>query len=110
MIHHPHIVAEIRELPPEGGWARYESTGRACLVCSCGTVTGFVDKADVRRQAAEHPAAHTKVGIHLDPAEAEDIKARWRAQYGTPGAAHPVVPLDPQQTDGEVSCVPAQST
>lgn len=56
MPHWPHLIAEIRGLPPEDGWARYESTGRACLVCTCGTVTGFIDKAEALRAAQNHPA------------------------------------------------------
>ncbi|MGI3230581.1 hypothetical protein ACRJ4B_49850 [Streptomyces sp. GTA36] len=64
MIHHPSLVAEVRELPPEDGWARHEATGRACLVCCCGTVTGFVDKADALRVADEHPvSACASVGL-----------------------------------------------
>jgi hypothetical protein len=55
-MHIPHLIAELRSLPPEDGWARSEATGRACLVCACGTSTGFIDKADALREAEQHPA------------------------------------------------------
>jgi hypothetical protein len=54
-VHSPQIVVELRETAPEDGWACYESTGRACFVCTCGTTTGFVDKADAIQAATEHP-------------------------------------------------------
>ncbi|GHH68506.1 hypothetical protein FHS35_009122 [Streptomyces umbrinus] len=57
MFHHATLVAEVREIEPEDGWARYERTGRACLACSCGTVTGFVDKAEALRAADDHPGS-----------------------------------------------------
>lgn len=55
MIHKPRTVAEIRDLPPENGWARVESTGRACTVCCCGLNTGFIDKPEARHIARQHP-------------------------------------------------------
>lgn len=75
MIHHPTLVAEIRELPPEDGWARCEATGRACLVCTCGTVTGFVDKAEALRTASEHPMTNRP---STDPPSAEPLKVDVR--------------------------------
>lgn len=54
MVHRPLVVAEIRELPPQDGWACYERTGRACLVCHCGLNTGFIDKAETARLAQQH--------------------------------------------------------
>ncbi|MFM9563265.1 MULTISPECIES: hypothetical protein [Streptomyces] len=65
MIHSPTLVAEIRELPPEDGWARCEGTGRACFVCCCGLTTGFIDRAEAIRVAKEHPDA-------LQSAQADD--------------------------------------
>jgi hypothetical protein len=55
-MHSPKIVVELRELPPEDGWACAESTGRACFICTCGTTTGFVDRADAIQAATEHPS------------------------------------------------------
>lgn len=55
MIHQPHLTAELRELPPEDGWACHEATGRACAVCPCGLNTGFIDKGEAARTYAEHP-------------------------------------------------------
>lgn len=52
--HAPTFIAELRSLPTEDGWACYEATGRACFVCSCGTTTGFVDKADAASAAEGH--------------------------------------------------------
>jgi hypothetical protein len=54
-MHSPQIVVELRERPPEDGWACSESTGRACFVCTCGTTTGFVAKAEAIQAATEHP-------------------------------------------------------
>lgn len=54
MRHDPHLVREIRELPPQDGWACYEGTGRACVVCCCGLCTGFIDKGEARREAEQH--------------------------------------------------------
>lgn len=56
MIHKPSLVTEVRELPPEGGWARYEHTGRACVVCPCGLNTGWV----VQRHAGALYTAHPR--------------------------------------------------
>lgn len=57
MIHCPTLVFEIRDPPPEDGWACYERTGRACLVCPCGTTTGFIDRAEALRAARDHPVS-----------------------------------------------------
>ncbi|MFD9445498.1 hypothetical protein ACFWBR_42365 [Streptomyces sp. NPDC060006] len=54
MRHRPLLVREIRELPPQDGWACYEGTGRACMVCSCGRTTGFIDKGEAWRKAEQH--------------------------------------------------------
>ncbi|MFI7014138.1 hypothetical protein [Streptomyces sp. NPDC050164] len=54
-MHSPQIVVELREAPPEDGWACYEATSRACFVCTCGTTTGFVDRAEAIQTATEHP-------------------------------------------------------
>ncbi|MFC7842507.1 hypothetical protein [Streptomyces sp. NPDC057382] len=56
-MHSPQIVVELRDLPPEDGWACAESTGRACFICTCGTTTGFVDRADAIAAATEHPGS-----------------------------------------------------
>lgn len=58
MIHRPQLVAEIRELPPQDGWARYEATGRATVVCPCGLNTGWIAKGD----AADNARMHTGRG------------------------------------------------
>ena len=54
MIHKPQLVAEIRELTPEDGWARYEATGRACLTCPCGLSTGWIARLDASAEARRH--------------------------------------------------------
>ncbi|QQM44995.1 hypothetical protein [Streptomyces liliifuscus] len=54
MRHLPLLVRELRELPPQDGWACYEGTGCACMVCCCGLTTGFIDKREARRQAEQH--------------------------------------------------------
>lgn len=82
MIHRPILVAEIRELPPEDGWACYEGTGRACLVCACGTNTGFVAKADAGRAAREHPGA--------EPEDAyTELRAKLTSAVGNVLDEHP---------------------
>lgn len=35
-VHDVRIAAEVRQLPPEDGWACWEPTGYARLECSCG--------------------------------------------------------------------------
>jgi hypothetical protein len=68
VIHRPQLVAELRELPPEDGWARSEATGRACLVCPCGTNTGFTDQDTAAQQYVDHPqpAAKTPDPLQVD--------------------------------------------
>ena len=82
MLHHSHLVAEIRELPPEDGWACYEGTGRACFVCACGTNTGFVAKADAGRAAREHP------GVEPEDAYA-GLRAKLTSAIGNVLDEHP---------------------
>lgn len=62
-MHSTRIVAEVRELEPEDGWARYEATGRACVVCPCGLNTGFVDKDTAATVYREHTPAGQKISI-----------------------------------------------
>ncbi|AVH57876.1 hypothetical protein [Streptomyces dengpaensis] len=38
--HDVRITSEIRALPPQDGWACYERTGQATLICSCGHSDG----------------------------------------------------------------------
>lgn len=52
MIHHPTLTAEIRELPPEDGWRRFEPTGVVTLACSCGYSEGPMPKPLRARQRA----------------------------------------------------------
>ncbi|WP_060879937.1 hypothetical protein [Streptomyces scabiei] len=59
MIHRPTLVAEIRELPPEDGWACYEDTGRATVVCSCGLNTGWIQRSEASAAARAHPRSPT---------------------------------------------------
>ncbi|MBP5862797.1 hypothetical protein QBA57_21380 [Streptomyces scabiei] len=90
MIHRPTLVSEIRELPPENGWACFEATGRACAVCHCGLNTGFVDKAEALHAAKRHhvPGIReagpigpepTKVDVHVRLVDvAADLKTFLR--------------------------------
>jgi hypothetical protein len=74
MIHHPTLVAEVRDLPPEDGWARHESTGRACVVCPCGLNTGFIGRAEAFPAFKDHPVTpHAK-------AEPENVPPGLRAK------------------------------
>lgn len=76
MLHQPLIVAEIRELAPADGWARYEATGRACVVCSCGLNTGFTDKKHAAQQYREHAQlspTRPPVRHHPETAEAASV-------------------------------------
>lgn len=57
MPHQPHLIPELRDLPPEEGWARCEPTGRACVVCQCGLNTGFIDARDACQQFSGHGQA-----------------------------------------------------
>ncbi|MCZ4611603.1 hypothetical protein O3S80_49245 [Streptomyces sp. Lzd4kr] len=54
MLHRPHLITEIRELPPQDGYARYERTGRATVVCPCGLNTGWIPRLDASAQARTH--------------------------------------------------------
>ncbi|MET8824775.1 hypothetical protein ABZX40_17895 [Streptomyces sp. NPDC004610] len=58
-MHTPQITNEIRELAPVDGWASYEATGRACVVCPCGLNTGFIDKTTAAEVYREHPRTGT---------------------------------------------------
>lgn len=40
--HHAYWNNELRPLPPEGDWARWEETGRARATCTCGLDTGWI--------------------------------------------------------------------
>lgn len=51
----PLLVAQFRELPPTtDGWAQGEPTGRVCLVCPCGLITGWVPHDRVRQVFDAH--------------------------------------------------------
>jgi hypothetical protein len=54
MLHQVHLVNELRELPPQDGWARHEATGRACVVCPCGLNTGFINAREACQQFNSH--------------------------------------------------------
>lgn len=76
MLHQLLIVAEIRELDPEDGWARHEATGRACVVCPCGLNTGFIQKTDAAQQYREHARptpTRPPVRHHPETAEASAV-------------------------------------
>ena len=64
-MHSPQIVVELRDLPPENGWACYERTGRACVVCPCGLDTGFIDKSAAIDAYRGHVPAGQKISITL---------------------------------------------
>lgn len=56
-MHAAQYVAEIREaLATADGWRQFEGTGRACVVCPCGTATGFVDKKEALQAYKDHGA------------------------------------------------------
>ena len=59
MIHRPILIAEIRDLPPADGWACYEGTGRATVVCSCGLNTGWIPRSEASATARAHPRSTT---------------------------------------------------
>lgn len=66
-MHSPNLTTEMRELEPTpDGWRRFEHTGRACLVCTCGHVSGFIDTADARAQFAEHTEPREEQRVVLD--------------------------------------------
>lgn len=76
MLHRLLIVAELRQTQPDGQWAQYEATGRACIVCPCGLNTGFTDKNEAAQQYRDH--AHTNqppaaVRIHPETGEASSV-------------------------------------
>lgn len=52
--HDVRVTLGIRELPPQDGWARYESTGQGSLVCSCGHRDGPMPKGLIRLMAELH--------------------------------------------------------
>lgn len=39
-VHDVRITPQLREVPPEDGWKRWETTGFARLACSCGHIDG----------------------------------------------------------------------
>ncbi|MFK4797799.1 hypothetical protein ACI3K5_03785 [Streptomyces sp. MPA0124] len=59
MPHQPHLIPELRDLPPEDGWPRAEATGRACTICQCGLNTGFVDSSEAIQSFNAHGAEVT---------------------------------------------------
>jgi hypothetical protein len=64
-VHATQLIAEIRALPPEDGWSRFEQTGRACAVCPCGLNTGFVDTSHAIAAYRSHIAPKQKVVVDL---------------------------------------------
>lgn len=104
MQHSAQYVAELKEAEASpGGWRQFEGTGRACVVCPCGTVTGFVPREEAVKAYKEHglgrplaeptlmspgdatpgtahQAAPTQtVQLGLDPAKAEALEREFRA-------------------------------
>lgn len=77
MLHRLLIVAELQsEEPTSDGWAQYEATGRACVVCPCGLNTGFIDKTEAAQQYREHSQANqppAAVRIHPETGEASEV-------------------------------------
>jgi hypothetical protein len=53
-VHDVKISCGIRELPPEDGWRRFESTGVVTLACSYGHRDGPMPKALARLTAELH--------------------------------------------------------
>lgn len=54
MLHQVHLINEVRALPPQDGWARHETTGRACAICPCGLNSGFINAREACRQFNDH--------------------------------------------------------
>ncbi|WP_043173959.1 hypothetical protein [Streptomyces sp. NRRL B-24484] len=52
--HRATITRQLKAGTPEDGWATWEDTRRACLVCNCGTVTGWQPVEEIVRLAQEH--------------------------------------------------------
>lgn len=55
----PHSVTLVRQYeqgPPESAWRTNAPTGLVCLVCNCGTITGWRPAAEVADLLAEHHA------------------------------------------------------
>lgn len=52
--HDVQITAELRELPPQDGWACWERTGYAHLECSCGHKDGPMPTGMVPLMARLH--------------------------------------------------------
>lgn len=52
--HNAAIIQQYRSGEPDGGWATYERTGVACLVCNCGTITGWLPADEVMATARDH--------------------------------------------------------
>lgn len=53
-VHDVRVVAEVRELPPQDGWACWESTGLCHLKCSCGYSDGPMPKTLGNLVAHQH--------------------------------------------------------
>lgn len=76
MLHRLLIVAELQGKEPDGNWAQYEATGRACIVCPCGLNTGFIDKIEAAQQYREHADVNqprAAVRVHPETGEASAV-------------------------------------
>jgi hypothetical protein len=76
VLHRLLIVAELTSDQPDGEWAQYRATGRACIVCPCGLNTGFVTKDEAAQLYREHAHANVPaaaVRIHPETGEASDV-------------------------------------
>ncbi|MYS34919.1 hypothetical protein K388_01918 [Streptomyces sp. KhCrAH-43] len=71
MQHSAQYATELREAKASpDGWRQFEGTGRACVVCPCGTVTGFVPREEALKAYKEHglgsPLAEPVLMGHAD--------------------------------------------
>lgn len=74
----PHEVTLIRQRQAGeavGGWATWQTTGRACMVCNCGTATGWIEDAEATAIAAQHlgwsPVSEGGCTLALPPQQPE---------------------------------------
>ncbi|QUI32447.1 hypothetical protein H9W91_17450 [Streptomyces alfalfae] len=81
MIHQPHLIAELRDRPPEDGWSCHETTGRACTVCPCGLSTGFIETSAAIDAYRDHCPTGQKIHVHIT-AGVKDVEAITRNVAG----------------------------
>jgi hypothetical protein len=54
VIHTPSITKQLREQDPVDGWAVYDDTRTATVVCHCGLNTGWIDIAEAAALWRDH--------------------------------------------------------